>query len=122
MKICVPVNENKGMESMVYNHFGSAPLFMVYDTEKKDVKALENKDLNHQHGMCQPLKAISGEEVDAVIVGGIGAGAISKLNAQGIRVYKAETDTLSKNIELLINDKLSEFSMKNCCSHDDCKH
>lgn len=122
MKICIPVNENKGLESAVYSHFGSAPMFLVYDSEKKAVKVLENNDLHHQHGMCQPLKAISGESIDAVIVGGIGRGAISKLNAEGIRVYKAEADTLLKNVELFKDGKLSEFSPDNCCDHHDCKH
>lgn len=122
MKICIPVNENKGIESIIYNHFGSAPMFLIYDSEKEDVKVLENHDLHHQHGMCQPLKAISGESVDAVIVGGIGMGAISKLSAEGIKVYKADADTLLKNVELFNNGKLAEFSPNNCCSHHDCKH
>lgn len=122
MKICIPVNENKGMESTVYNHFGSAPLFLIYDSEKEDVKVLENKDLHHEHGKCQPLKAISGESVDAVIVGGIGMGAISRLNSEGIKVYKMGADTLLKNIELFNSGKLAEFSTSNCCDHHGCKH
>ena len=38
---------------------------------------------------CNPIKALSGEVVDAVVVGGIGKGAIIKLNSMGIKVYKA---------------------------------
>jgi len=34
MKICMPVSEAKGMDSVIYGHFGSAPFFAVYDTDK----------------------------------------------------------------------------------------
>lgn len=122
MKICIPVKENNGLQSIPYNHFGSAPLFLIFDSEKNEIKAVENGDLNHEHGMCQPIKAISGEAVDAVLVGGIGAGAIRKLNDSGIKVYQAAGATLSENVELFMKHELAEFSTTHCCSHHDCKH
>ncbi|HIJ60333.1 MAG TPA: hypothetical protein HPP56_06965 [Nitrospirae bacterium] len=33
---------------MVYEHFGSAPYFIVVNAETKAVETLNNKDLNHQ--------------------------------------------------------------------------
>ena len=33
MKICFPVQNDNGIESTVYNHFGSAPVFVVFDTD-----------------------------------------------------------------------------------------
>ena len=33
MKIAFPAQENKGLESTVYSHFESAPLFVVVDAE-----------------------------------------------------------------------------------------
>lgn len=122
MKVCVPVKENKGLDSVPFNHFGTAPLFLIYDSEKEELKAIQNGDLNHQHGMCQPMKALSGEEVDAILVGGIGAGAINKLTARGIKVYRAVNETVLKNIELLKENELMEFSINNTCNHHDCEH
>ncbi|MEA4827894.1 MAG: NifB/NifX family molybdenum-iron cluster-binding protein [Clostridium sp.] len=122
MKVCIPVKENKGVESIPYNHFGSAPYFIIYDTESKEIKTIENGDLNHAHGMCQPLKALSGEKVDVVLVGGIGAGAINKLKSQSIKVCRVVEGTIEENIELLKEDKLVEFSINNICSNHDCHH
>lgn len=122
MKVCIPVKENKGVKSIPYNHFGSAPCFIIYDTESKEIKTIENGDLNHAHGMCQPLKALSGEKVDVVLVGGIGAGAINKLKDQGIKVCRVVEGTIEENIELLKKDKLVEFSINNICSNHDCHH
>jgi predicted Fe-Mo cluster-binding NifX family protein len=120
MKVCIPVKESKGLDSVAFNHFGTAPFFLIYDSENDEIKVVENSDLHHEHGMCQPLKALSGENVDAILVSGIGAGALMKLNHQGIKVYKVESNTVLKNIELLKRNQLSEFSTKNTCTQHDC--
>ena len=126
MKVCIPVNENKGMESIPYGHFGSAPEFVVCDLEAGTVESINNGDLGHEHGKCQPLKALSGTHVDAIIVGGIGAGAIMKLNAMGTKVYRGVNATIKENLELFKEGKLNEFSPQDACSHHhgegDCGH
>ena len=83
MKVCVPVSENKGMESVPFGHFGSAPEFVICDLESNEVKSINNGDLGHEHGKCQPLKALEGNKVDAIIVGGIGAGACPRRRRPG---------------------------------------
>lgn len=122
MRVCFPVKENKGVDSVPFNHFGTAPLFLIYDTEKEELKEVKNGDLNHQHGMCHPMKALSGEAVDVILVGGIGAGAINKLTQMGIKVYRAASETVLKNIQLLKNNELEQFSANNTCNHHDCQH
>lgn len=122
MKVCIPVKENQGLESVPFNHFGSAPMFIVCDLEKDEVKTLDNGDLGHEHGKCQPIKALSGEVVDAVIVGGIGQGAIVKLNSMGIKVFRACEGNVSENINMLKENKLSEFPNNHSCNHDGCSH
>ncbi len=122
MKVCIPIEENKGIESVAYNHFGTAPIFLIYDSEREEIKVIENGDLNHSHGMCQPLKALGGEKVDVILVGGVGAGVLMKLNNQGIKVYRVEKDTVIKNIELLKRNELAEFTINNSCNHHNCSH
>ena len=60
MKICFPTFNLEGLESRVYEHFGSAPGFVIVDTETQTVEEINNNDLHHAHGMCQPLKALGG--------------------------------------------------------------
>lgn len=122
MKVCVPVKENQGLESIPYNHFGSAPIFLIYNLENGELKEINNNDLHHQHGMCQPLKALSGEQVDVILVAGIGAGALMKLQSQGIKVYKVGNGSISDNIQLLKENQLMEFSTQNSCNHHGCGH
>jgi len=115
MKICFPVESDKGLDSKVFGHFGSAPVFVVYNTETKAIDKIDNQDLGHIHGMCNPLKALDGNKVDVVIVGGIGAGAIKKLNEMGTKIYKSFEVTIKENLELFENNALSELTAKHAC-------
>lgn len=115
MKICFPVESDRGLDSDVFGHFGSAPMFVVFDTEAASVSTINNQDLGHVHGLCNPLKALDGKIVDAVVVGGIGAGAINKLNKMGIKVYRASKGTIQDNIGLFESRTLSEMTVEHAC-------
>ena len=115
MKVGFSVHSDQGIESKVYDHFGSAPAFIIVDTETKDPIRVNNKDLNHIHGACNPIMALDGHSVNAMVVGGIGAGAINKLNAMGVKVYAAAAPTVKENLELLAKNKLQELSIQNAC-------
>jgi len=115
MKVCFAVQEDQGIDSTVYGHFGSAPVFVVVDTELQKTVTVNNRDLNHVHGACSPIKAIGGQDIEAVVVGGIGAGAIRGLNAAGIKVYGSVKETVKENLDLFIENKLPELSMSNAC-------
>jgi len=115
MKVCFAVQKDDGVESVVYGHFGSAPAFIVVDTEIDKAETVNNRDLNHVHGACNPIQAIGGLRVDAVVVGGIGAGAITRLNAEGVKVYRSAAETVKDNLALLKESKLAELSVQNAC-------
>ena len=95
MKICIPIIEDRGLESPVSAHFGSAPLFALCDTATGDIRTIDNRNAQHEHGMCQPLAAIGGQGVEAVVVGGIGRGAMMKLQAGGVRVFLGAPATVA---------------------------
>lgn len=116
MKICFPVAEDNGLDSPVYNHFGSAPMFMLVDAEQRSVTQVINRDLDHQHGACRPLKALGGQKVDAVVVGGIGAGALNGLNQSGYKVYQAQPGSIATNLTELQQKKLVELTPGQTCS------
>jgi predicted Fe-Mo cluster-binding NifX family protein len=117
MKICFPVLNNQGLESLVYEHFGSAPIFVMADTETGMVTALGNADMGHVHGACNPVMALNNQQVDAIVVGGIGAGALMKLNQQGIKVYQASGRTIRENIGLMETGDLPVFARSSCQGH-----
>ena len=98
MNICIPVIDNRGQESLVCAHFGSAPAFMIVDTESGGCRAIVNGNQHQGHGMCAPLASLRGESIDGMVVGGIGTGALNKLNAANIKVYMAEHTTVADTL------------------------
>lgn len=98
MHLCVPVLDDQGLDSRVCGHFGSAPGFMVVDTDSGSCRLITNNNAHHAHGMCQPLAMLAGESIDGIIVGGIGMGALMKLQAAGITVYRAQHPTVGETI------------------------
>ena len=120
MKLCFPIEKDEGLDSAVFGHFGSAPAFMVLDTVAREGKTLTGNP-HHPHGMCSPLAAISGEGVDVVITGGIGAGAISGLKAAGIEVYKAVNGTVKENMDAFELGGLAKLESGHCSGHG-CAH
>jgi predicted Fe-Mo cluster-binding NifX family protein len=117
MNVCIPVLEDKGLQSRVSQHFGSAPAFIVVNTESGECRTIENQDLHHAHGMCQPLSSLNGECIDAIVAGGIGAGALSKLRAAGLEVFCSEHPTVGGAIAALKEGRLPKVNPATACGH-----
>ncbi len=116
MKICFPVETLQGLDSRVYEHFGSAPGFVIVDTDANTTEEINNGDLHHAHGMCQPLKALGERQVDAIAVGGIGMGALMRLQSLGIRVFRVTLGTVGQNIRFIQEETLPEFDASITCA------
>jgi predicted Fe-Mo cluster-binding NifX family protein len=96
MKVCFPVLKVEGLKSEVHGHFGSAPMFIIVETDTNHVTTINNKDQQHAHGACNPLKKLNNQKVDAMVVGGIGMGALDILNHSGIKVFQAQALTVRR--------------------------
>jgi predicted Fe-Mo cluster-binding NifX family protein len=122
LNICIPVTEDRGLESPVSGHFGSAPIYMLVDAETRQARALANIRAVHEHGACRPLDALAGHEIDAVVVGGIGAGALRKLQAAGIRVFRANAPTVGACLDAVARNEAEEVSPGGACGRHEHGH
>jgi predicted Fe-Mo cluster-binding NifX family protein len=118
MNICIPIEKNEGMSTRVFGHFGSAPYFAIYDSDAGTLEIVNNGDLHHAHGQCNPIGALSGRSVNLLVTGGIGARAIERLNSMGIRVCRARAgSTIEDVLGDLAGEGLPEIQVKDACSH-----
>jgi len=123
MKICFPILADRGLGSPVNDHFGSTKEFLIYDADSDSFETVQNSDAGHVHGACQPIKALDGKQIDVVVLGGIGTGALLKLNALGIRVFRAAAPLVEDNLRLYRNGSLVEIKADDACSgHGTCDH
>ena len=117
MKICIPVKKDQGLESKVSAHFGSAPMFLLVDSDTQGCEPIVNANQHHQHGMCRPLAMLGGHDVDAVVVGGIGRGAFLGLRRAGIAVLLSDRKTVDETLRALQAGELAEVDDSVVCAH-----
>jgi len=120
MKICLPTVGKNGLSEMVFNHFGSAKYFTIYDTNSKLTQVVENDNEHHAHGSCQPLGVISKYNVDAIMTNGMGKRAVKLLNEGGVKVYLLDGNTVEEAIKKFEIDELVELTSESACSGHGC--
>ena len=110
MRIAVTFENNE-----VFQHFGHTEQFKVYDVEDKTIVSSEVVDTNGQgHGaLAGVLKALN---VDVLICGGIGGGARTALDANGIKLYGGVSGSADEAVKDLLAGKLS-YNPEVCCNH-----
>lgn len=120
IKICIPTETGEGKAARVYGHFGSAPYFTICDIDHGTMEIIENINQHHSHGMCQPLQALAGRMVHAVICGGMGARAVMMLNESGIKTYRAIAGSVEEVLQRYKTGALEEITVENSCAGHGC--
>ena len=50
MRICIPAETDAGLKAKINAHFGSAPYFIIYDTDKETLEVINNSNQHHMQG------------------------------------------------------------------------
>lgn len=117
MKLCIPVLEDKGLDSRISEHFGSSPFFLLFDSESKAANCIANSNQHHSHGQCQPMHVLAGYKPNAVVCRGMGQGAVAKLNAAGIKTYLGKGQTARELIDEFTAGRLPVLTPDKACAH-----
>jgi predicted Fe-Mo cluster-binding NifX family protein len=115
MKICVPTENDKGLDSTVYGHFGSAPFFAVTDTETDHVEVITNRERRHRHGECSPAERIGSRGIEAVVCGGMGKRAFQSLAGAGIDVFLSDAETVREAVSAVRDNKVRRLTAESAC-------
>ena len=101
----------------VYEHFGRTERFKVYDIENGKVVNSQILDTNGEG--CGALAGILNiADVDALICGGIGGGAVNAIEEAGIKLYAGASGSTDAAVDALIAGRLEAISEANCNHHD----
>jgi len=120
MRICIPVKTKKGLKAVVNSHFGSAPYFLIYDSDKEVFEVISNSDEHHSHGMCHPLRVLDGQALNTVVCAGMGVRAVRKLKQSGLVVYRTKAETAEETIREYKEGGLEEITVENACIDHSC--
>jgi len=118
MKIAITA-QGKELSSEIDLRFGRAKWIIVVETETGDFQAHDNVvNLNAVQGAgIQTGQNIANLGVDAVITGNIGPNAFKTLNASGVKIFLAETQTVQQALDSFKAGKLKEVNGANVEGH-----
>ncbi len=112
MRILIAINENKGINSKLSEHFGHCPYFAIYETSSSKIKIIENK-LNHLNPFSSPIDQIKKLNPDTIFSLGMGKKAIELCEKKGIKVKTGNYKTVKEVLENL--EKLQDLKLD--CGH-----
>jgi predicted Fe-Mo cluster-binding NifX family protein len=115
MKICIPTEDDNGLDSRLYGHFGSAPYFALADTESGFVYIKANGGRQHPHGQCAPIEYVDVGRTDAVVCLGMGKRALASLESGGVAVLVTSEDTVRGVIAEAREGKLRNLTTEEAC-------
>lgn len=118
MRIGIPIEEDRGLDSLVCAHFGGAPGFVIVDTAHGSYEMLSNAHGHHAHGQCVPVDLLREQRLDVMLVAGIGRGAMTRLGSLGVRVCRAQGANVKASIAALLKAPLELSPDEACAGHE----
>ncbi|HKL24661.1 MAG TPA: NifB/NifX family molybdenum-iron cluster-binding protein [Desulfuromonadales bacterium] len=105
MKICFPIFNDKQLDSRIHGRFGTARRFLVVDSESRQIE-----DRPGPEWFARLRQNTGPIDIDAVVVGNIGAKSLVDLERRGIKVYQACKATVAANLEIMAESGLTELT------------
>jgi predicted Fe-Mo cluster-binding NifX family protein len=110
MKIAVTAENNQGLESVVAQHFGHAPFFILVDVENGEVTATQGivNPFAEAHQPGQIPGFIHEQKANVILSGGMGGRAIEFFEQLGVKAATGASGTVRQALESYLGGKLKE--------------
>jgi len=110
MKIAVTAENNNGLESMVAQHFGHAPFFILVDVENGEVTATQGiaNPFLDGHAPGQVPGFVKQQNANVMLSGGMGGRAIQFFEELDIHAATGASGTVRQSLENYFGGKLKE--------------
>ncbi len=100
----------------IFAHFGHSEEFKIYDVENGAIMRSEVVGTNGQgHGALAGF--LREANVDKLICGGIGGGAVAALKEAGVEIYAGANGSANEAVDALLAGKLEQLDTANCDHH-----
>ena len=106
MKICLPTNDNLGLQSEIASNFSSAPWLLVVESETQQTLAI---DMSDEVLRRQPV------ELDVIVCHGMPEVLYKSLRAEGIPIYGCRSRNVAGALVDYWEDDLHELASAGCC-------
>ncbi|ADD69100.1 Dinitrogenase iron-molybdenum cofactor biosynthesis protein [Denitrovibrio acetiphilus DSM 12809] len=114
MLIAFPVGGDSQGESVIFEHFAAAPVFVTYDTSSEKYGQILNEEATLSAGSKNASDLLTKAGVNVVVAAGIGDGAINRLNGLGIEVFWSHAGMVEYDLKLFLSGKLAGATKGKC--------
>jgi predicted Fe-Mo cluster-binding NifX family protein len=114
--------DDTGLESDVCAHFGSCEYFTIVDVNDKaitGIRTISNGSLGSDHNCAAPSIILKSNNVDTVLVSGIGGRPLMSLVEKKIKIFACALSKVSDAVQDYNNGVLQELSTNGTCN---CSH
>ena len=109
-KVCIPIKEDNGLDSMISNYFGRADNFIFLKVDGKEIKDYYIKQNPYKKDEVRAgLKTslfVTTEKIDSIITREVGPISLHTLRDGIVDIYHGQEGTVKENIEKLLGNKL----------------
>ena len=108
-----------GLEAPIDERFGRATRFVLYDTESREVRNVDNDmNLNAAQGAgIQAAQNLAGLGAECLLTGHCGPKAFRTLAAAGVRVFTGAAGTVRQTIDAYVSGSLRQATGADVDSH-----
>lgn len=114
MKIVIPTNDKKGLDSAVAEHFGRCETYTFLNEEGDIVEIIDNTS-EHMGGIGLPPELMKKHGADVLLCGGLGMKALGLCEQLGIDVYVCSSETVKEIFEMWKNNKIKKAGVNDTC-------
>lgn len=120
LKIAVPTDGSLGLTGKRSGHFGHCKEFTLVDIKNGAVTSVTTlaNDPHPAGGCGQPVKLLKANQVDSIVVAGMGANPFKRFEEAGIQVFFADREQcpdVRSAIDSLLQDKLQAMDHRQLC-------
>lgn len=116
VKICIPAENDLGMDAQVCDHFGSAPFFVIVETGTDTCEVISNRNDHHEHGQCMPVQQLGTFGLDGLVCRGMGRNALARFTSIGIEVFTTRSQTVGEILEEARTGRLQPLDANQACA------
>jgi len=112
-KIVIPVEDTSGPEAKIAEHFGRAPYFAQIElNSKKQIVNIKTEPNTGEHmgGTGHPHENLLSMNPSVIIACAMGPGGLNSFQNAGIKVLKAEGNTVNEIMSNFREGKLQELT------------
>ncbi len=120
MRVAVPSDNDKGLESTRSGHFGHSPYFTIATIEDGEIKGVEVfKNVDHDtHGCGGVIQYALSLGIDAIVVRGMGQPPFRAFTQKGASVFiDGMAPTVADVLQKFIDGDLRQMTLDQACVH-----